>query len=39
VVSPPYGLYEEARPMLDWLWELLAEAQTGAARVEWLVPE
>jgi 23S rRNA (adenine2030-N6)-methyltransferase len=39
VVNPPYGLYEEARPMLDWLWKLLAEAQTGAARVEWLVPE
>jgi 23S rRNA (adenine2030-N6)-methyltransferase len=39
VVNPPYGLVEEAGPLLEWLWKLLAEAQTGAARVEWLVPE
>jgi 23S rRNA (adenine2030-N6)-methyltransferase len=39
VVNAPYGLDEEARPMLEWLWKMLAEAQSGAARVEWLAPE
>jgi len=39
VVNPPFGLDQEARPMLQWLWKTLAEAQTGGTRVEWLVPE
>ena len=39
VVNPPFGLAEEAPPLLEWLWEALAEAQTGGARMEWLVPE
>jgi 23S rRNA (adenine2030-N6)-methyltransferase len=39
VVNPPFGLDQEARPMLDWLWKMLSEAQTGGVRVEWLVPE
>jgi 23S rRNA (adenine2030-N6)-methyltransferase len=39
VVNPPFGLDQEARPLLDWLWKILAEAQTGGVRVEWLVPE
>ena len=39
VVNPPFGLDQEARPLLAWLWKMLAEVQTGGARVEWLVPE
>jgi 23S rRNA (adenine2030-N6)-methyltransferase len=39
VVNPPYGLLEEARPLLEWLWKSLSEAQTGGIRAEWLVPE
>ena len=39
VVNPPFGLAQEARPMLEWLWRMLAEAQTGGTQVEWLVPE
>lgn len=39
VVNPPFGLDDEARPMLDWLWKVLSEAQTGGSRVEWLVRE
>jgi 23S rRNA (adenine2030-N6)-methyltransferase len=39
VVNPPFGLDREAQPMLEWLWRILAEAQTGGMRVEWLVPE
>jgi 23S rRNA (adenine2030-N6)-methyltransferase len=39
VVNPPFGLDEEARPLLQWLWGALSQAQTGGWRVEWLVPE
>lgn len=39
VVNPPYGLDDEAREILPWLWEAMAEAGTGGSRVEWLVPE
>jgi 23S rRNA (adenine2030-N6)-methyltransferase len=39
VVNPPFGLAEEAPALLEWLWQALAEAQTGGVRVEWLVPE
>jgi 23S rRNA (adenine2030-N6)-methyltransferase len=39
VVNPPFGLDDEARPLLDWLWKVLSEAQTGGSRVEWLVRE
>lgn len=39
VVNPPYGLDEEAREILPWLWQAMAEEGTGGSRVEWLVPE
>jgi 23S rRNA (adenine2030-N6)-methyltransferase len=39
VVNPPFGLDEEARPLLRWLWDALSHAGTGGWRVEWLVPE
>ncbi len=39
VVNPPFGFEAQARPMLDWLWQTLAEAKTGGRSVQWLVPE
>ncbi len=39
VVNPPFGLDGEARVLLKWLWEQLAEAGTGGFRVDWLVRE
>lgn len=39
VVNPPYGLDEEAREILPWLWRVMAEEGTGGSRVEWLVAE
>jgi len=39
VVNPPFGLEEEARSLLPWLWEALSEARTGRWAVRWLVPE
>jgi 23S rRNA (adenine2030-N6)-methyltransferase len=39
VVNPPYGLEEEAGPMLDWLWRALAPGGAGGCAVNWLVPE
>lgn len=39
VVNPPYGFDDEARPMLDWLWRVMAPRGEGGFAVEWLVPE
>lgn len=39
VVNPPFGFDEEARPILAWLWRVLAVEGAGGTRVRWLVPE
>ena len=39
VINPPFGFDAEARSLLDWLWQVLAEASTGGRRVLRLVPE
>jgi 23S rRNA (adenine2030-N6)-methyltransferase len=39
VVNPPFGFADEARPMLEWLWPVLAPDREGGQRVGWLVPE
>jgi 23S rRNA (adenine2030-N6)-methyltransferase len=39
VVNPPFGFDAQARPLLQWLWQVLAEAGTGGHAVSWLVPE
>ena len=39
VVNPPFRFDDEARRLLDWLWQVLAEAGTGGRSVSWLVPE
>jgi len=39
VVNPPYGLEDEAGPMLDWLWRVLAPSGQGECGMGWLVPE
>ena len=39
VVNPPYGLEDEAGPLLDWLYRVLAPGGQGASSVDWLVPE
>jgi len=39
VVNPPFGFEAEARPLLEWLWPVLAHGGAGGQRVRWLVPE
>ncbi len=39
VVNPPFGLEDEAGPMLDWLWRVLAPNGQGDCSLGWLVPE
>lgn len=39
VVNPPWGLEEEAGPMLEWLWRVLAPSGQGGCGMGWLVPE
>ncbi len=39
VVNPPYGLDQEAPPLLDWLWRVLSPDGKGGTRCEWLIPE
>lgn len=39
VINPPWGLDDEARAMLPWLWQRLAVERQGGWEVEWLVPE
>lgn len=39
VVNPPFGLDQEAPPLLDWLWRALSPEKKGGTRCEWLVPE
>jgi len=39
VINPPYGLDQEAPPLLDWLWRALSPDGKGGTRCEWLIPE
>jgi 23S rRNA (adenine2030-N6)-methyltransferase len=39
VFNPPWHFDAEARPLLQWLWRVLAPEGAGGARVDWLVPE
>ena len=39
VVNPPWHFDQEAKPLLQWLAQLLAVSGAGRARVDWLVPE
>ncbi len=39
VVNPPFGLDDEARAILPWLWEVLSEARAGRPQIRWLVRE
>lgn len=39
VINPPWGLEEEARRMLPWLWRHLSASGQGRWAVEWLAPE
>ncbi len=39
VVNPPFGLDQEAPPLLDWLWQALSPEKQGGTRCEWLVSE
>jgi 23S rRNA (adenine2030-N6)-methyltransferase len=39
VVNPPWGLDDEARAMLPWIWSRLADGGQGQWDVRWLVPE
>ena len=39
VVNPPWHFDKEAKPLLQWLAQLLAVDGAGRARVDWLVPE
>ncbi|MFN7087219.1 MAG: 23S rRNA (adenine(2030)-N(6))-methyltransferase RlmJ [Burkholderiales bacterium] len=39
VVNPPWRFADEARPLLQWLWQVLAHEGAGGVKVEWLVPE
>jgi 23S rRNA (adenine2030-N6)-methyltransferase len=38
VVNPPFGLDQEAPPLLEWLWRALSPEKQGGTRCEWLVP-
>jgi len=39
VINPPWGLEEEAKRMLPWLWRHLSPDKAGGWLVHWLVPE
>lgn len=39
VVNPPYKFANEARPLLEWLWQALARDGAGGIKVDWLAPE
>jgi len=39
VVNPPFRFEQEARPLLDWLWRVLAVDGAGGVTVERLVKE
>lgn len=39
IVNPPFGLDQEARPLLDWLWQALSPQKEGGTRCDWLVTE
>ncbi len=39
IVNPPFGLDQEAPPLLDWLWRALSPEKQGGTRCELLVPE
>jgi 23S rRNA (adenine2030-N6)-methyltransferase len=39
VVNPPWRFDREAKPLLQWLAQLLAVSGTSGSRVDWLVPE
>lgn len=39
VINPPWQFEDEARPLLQWLWQVLAHEGAGGVKVEWLVPE
>lgn len=39
VVNPPWKFDAEARPLLDWLAQALAQGGGGGSKVGWLVPE
>lgn len=39
IVNPPWRFEDEARPLLRWLWSVLAPSGAGGATVTWLVPE
>lgn len=39
VVNPPWQFEDEARPLLEWLWQALSVDGAGGVKVEWLVPE
>jgi 23S rRNA (adenine2030-N6)-methyltransferase len=39
IINPPFGLNEEARPLLAWLWRVLSQDGEGGYTVSWLAPE
>jgi len=39
VVNPPWKLDAEAKPLLDWLAQALAQGSAARSKVDWLVPE
>jgi 23S rRNA (adenine2030-N6)-methyltransferase len=39
VINPPWQFDREAKPLLEWLAEVLAQVPGGGGRAEWVVPE
>ncbi len=39
VINPPWQFGDEARPLLEWLWQALSVEGAGGVKVDWLVPE
>jgi len=39
VINPPWKFDAEARPLLDWLAQALAQGSGSGAKVDWLAPE
>lgn len=39
IINPPWPLAETCATLLPWLADVLADAGTGEARLDWLVPE
>jgi len=39
VINPPWKFDVEARPLLAWLAQALAQGDGGGSKVDWLVPE